>query len=186
VFTDPILRPEVQDPAVFADGVNNIVEAQQRVAAAYFTDGSIEDACPPLFALLHIMAYGQWEGKDANHPAVRALFTPEALLESEWYKERLKVKQQRDIALWRRHGHALSEFLALPSHRDEAVRLGIKSRLDHAKAELARVSSDDYRRQLIGTIGADPIHKQTNATKRLARTIVEGARAIVEARLASR
>ena len=33
VFTDEILKPEMQDPAVFADGVHNIVEAQQRVAA---------------------------------------------------------------------------------------------------------------------------------------------------------
>jgi hypothetical protein len=132
------------------------------------------------------MAYGHYEGKDAHHPAVRALFTREALLESDWYKERLKVKQQRDIQLWKRHVTALSEFLALPSHRDEAVRLGIQARLDHAKAELARVSSDEYRNELVGTIGADPIHKQSTATRRLARTIVEGARAIVEARLASR
>ena len=186
VFTDEILRPELQDPRVFADGVNNIVEAQQRVAAAYFADGSIDDACPPLLALLHIMAYGHWEGKDARHPAVRELFTPEVMLGSDWYKERLRVKQQRDIQLWKRHVHALSEFLALPSHRDEAQRLGIQPRLDHARAELARVSADEYRNQLTGTIGADPIHRQTTATRRLARTIVEGARAIVEARLASR
>jgi hypothetical protein len=149
-------------------------------------DGSIDDACPPLSALLHIMAHGHWEGKDAHHPAVRALFTRQAMLESDWYKERLKVKQHRDIQLWRRHVGALSEFLALPSHKDEAERLGISTRLDHARAELARVASDDYRKQLSGTIGADPIHRQTNATRRLARTIVEGARSIVEARLASR
>jgi hypothetical protein len=186
VFTDRILRPETQDAAVFADGVNNIVEAQQRAAAQYFADGSIDDACPPLFALLHIMAEGHWEGKDAHHPAVRALFSAESMLASEWYKERLKVKQQRDVQLWRRHVNALSEFSALPSHRDEAQRLGIQSRLDHAKAELARVMSDEYRQELVGTIGADPIHRQTTATRRLARTIVDGARAIVEARLASR
>jgi hypothetical protein len=186
VLTDEILRPEMQDARVFADGVDNIVEAQQRVAAQYFADGSIEDACPPLYALLHIMAHGHWEGKDANHPAVRALFTPEAMLASDWYKERLRVKQQRDIQLWRRHVNALSEFSALPSHRDEAARLGIRARLEHAKAELARVSSEEYRKQLVGTIGADPIHKESTATRRLARTIVEGARAIVEARLASR
>jgi len=186
VFTDRILRPETQDPAVFADGVNNIVEAQQRAAAQYFVDGSIEDACPPLFALLHIMAEGHWEGKDAHHPAVRALFAAESMLASDWYKERLKVKQQRDVQLWRRHVNALSEFAALPSHRDEAKRLGIQSRLEHAKSELARVLSDEYRKELVGTIGADPIHRQTTAPRRLARTIVEGARALVEARLGSR
>ena len=35
-------------PRAFADGVKNITEAQQRVAAEYLEDGSINDACPPL------------------------------------------------------------------------------------------------------------------------------------------
>jgi len=180
VFTDKILRPETQDPAIFADGVDNIVEAQERVAAMYFADGSIDDACPPLRALLHIMAYGKWEGKDAHHPEVRALFTRESLLASDWYKDRLKVKQQRDIHLWKRHVTSLGEFLALSSHRDEANRLGISARLEQAKAELDRVSSDAYRKDLRGTIGADPIHKGTSASRPIARTKVESPRPLAE------
>ncbi|HEX3274494.1 MAG TPA: hypothetical protein VHR43_06535, partial [Gemmatimonadales bacterium] len=109
VFADEILRPEIQNPAVFADGIGNIVEAQQRVAEAYFADGTIDDLCPPLQALLHIMAYGGYQGKDAQHPEIRALFTREALLASEWYHERLAVKQQRDILLWERHTRSLGE-----------------------------------------------------------------------------
>jgi hypothetical protein len=159
VFTDEILRPEIQDPAVFADGVNNIVEAQQRMAEAYFADGTIEDACPPLKALLHIMAHGHYEGKDANHPEIRALFTREALLESDWYHERLAIKQQRDVALWERHARSLTEFLARAGHRDEAKRLGIAERLEHARGELERVSAREYLTALAGTIGADPIHR---------------------------
>jgi hypothetical protein len=64
---------------------------------------------------------------------------------------------------------ALSEFLALPSHRDEATRLGIKEQLTHAKAELERVSSAEYLEELAGTIGADPIHgglEDTQAVRR--------------------
>ena len=159
VFTEEILKPEIQDPAVFADGVNNIVEAQQRVAEAYFADGTIEDLCPPLKALLHIMAYGTHEGKDANHPDIRALFTREALLASDWYQERLVIKQQREVALWERHARSLTEFLARAGHQDEAERLGIGKRLEHARAELERVSAPEYRRSLVGTIGADPIHR---------------------------
>jgi hypothetical protein len=87
VFTEEILRPETQDLAVFADGVNNIVEAHQRVAEAYFADGTIEDTSPPIKALLHIMARGHYNGKDAHHPEIRALFTREALLGSDWYRE---------------------------------------------------------------------------------------------------
>jgi phosphoenolpyruvate carboxykinase (diphosphate) len=159
VFTEEILRPEIQDPAVFADGVNNIVEAQQRVAEAYFTDGTIEDLCPPLKALLHIMAYGTYQGKEASHAEIRALFTREALLASDWYQERLVIKQQREVALWERHARSLTEFLARAGHQDEAERLGIGKRLEHARAELERVSAPDYRRSLVGTIGADPIHR---------------------------
>ena len=71
------------------------------------------------------MADGQFEGKDAHHPEVRALFTREALLSSDWYQERLAVKQLRDVALWKRHARSLTEFLARAGHRDEAERLGI-------------------------------------------------------------
>ncbi len=163
VFTEEILRPETQDAAVFADGVNNIVEAQQRVAEAYFADGTIEDACPPLRALLHIMAYGQFEGKGTDHPEVRALFTRDALLASDWYRERLAIQQQRDTALWERHTRSLAEFLARAGHRDEADRLGIAARLEHARAELGRVSAPEYLTELVGTIGADAIHRRRPA-----------------------
>jgi phosphoenolpyruvate carboxykinase (diphosphate) len=171
VFTEEILKPEIQDPAVFADGVDNIVEAQQRVAEAYFADGAIEDACPPLKALLHIMAYGHFEGKDAHHPDIRALFTREALLTSDWYRERLRVKQERDVALWGRHVRNLTEFLARAGHREEAERLGVAERLRRATAQLARVSDPGYPESLVGTIGADPIHRS-----RAGRTVEEPAR----------
>jgi len=105
------------------------------------------------------MAHGQFEGKDASDPAIRGLFTLEALLASDWYQERLAIKQKRDVALWERHARSLREFLASPGHRDEARRLGIGPRLEQARAELDRVSSPDYLRALVGTIGADPVHR---------------------------
>src|SRR5204863_5953303 len=63
VFTDEMLRPELQNLEVFVDGMDNIISTQKRVAKLYFDDGSVAQACPPLKALLHIMADGQWEGK---------------------------------------------------------------------------------------------------------------------------
>jgi phosphoenolpyruvate carboxykinase (diphosphate) len=161
VFTDEILKPELQNAAIFADGVHNITEAMQRVAAAYFEDGTIEDACPPLKALLHIMAHGSYQGKTANDAEIRAMFTREALLASDWYRERLEMKQERDIALWKRHVQDLGEFLTRTGHREEAKRLGIAGRLEQARAELDRVSAPGYLRSLVGTIGADPIHRTT-------------------------
>src|SRR5690606_10247473 len=71
VFTEDLLRPESQDLATFADGVSNIVEAQKAAAQLYFDDGSVENACPPLRVLLHIMRSGNYEGKTAHDPEIR-------------------------------------------------------------------------------------------------------------------
>ena len=152
--------PRLQDLAVFADGVDNIVEAQQRVAAAYFADGTIEDACPPLKALLHIMAHGHYEGKDAGPPR-----GPRALHPRGAARERLVpgAAQRSSSSATSRSGSAtcrsLTEFLARAGHRDEAARLGIAGRLEHARAELERVGAPGYLTALVGTIGADPIHR---------------------------
>ncbi len=157
VFTDEILKPEIQDFEVYVDGINNIVEAQQRVALQYLEDGSIEDACPPLQALLLVMATGKYAGMDAHHPEFRAMFTRESLLASDWYKERLEIKQQRDIALWQRHTASLQQFLDLEIYADEAERLAIPERLQHARLKLQAVESPDYLQKLVGTLGADPL-----------------------------
>ena len=141
----------------FVDGINNIVEAQQKVAQTYIEDGSVNQACPPLKALLYIMATGEYEGKDAHHPDIRAMFTREALLSSDWYKKRLEVKQERDVALWQRHISYLKGFLDLESHSDEARRLKISRQLKIAKAKLKSVSDESYLAELVGTLGADPM-----------------------------
>ncbi len=155
VFDEPILKPETQDLEAFVDGVKNIVEAQQRVARTYLDDGSIDDACPPLRALLMIMATGAFEGKDAHHPDIRAMFTRQSLLASDWYAKRLEKKQAHDVRLWRRHAAYLDGFLGDDSSRQEAERLGIAKRRDLAQAEIVRASSPDYRESLIGTLGLD-------------------------------
>lgn len=156
VFDEAILKPETQDAAAFADGVKNITEAQERVARQYIDDGSIQDACPPLRALLHIMAGGAWEGKDAHHPEVRALFTLDSLLASDWYKGRLKAKQLRDVGLWKRHVAYLDAFLSAHVYKEEATRLHIADRRALAVAELQRVSIPAHLESLVGTLGADP------------------------------
>jgi len=157
VFNDEILRPETQDLAVFVDGVNNIAEAQEASARQYFEDGSIEAACPPLRALLHIMAYGEYEGRGITDPVIRGLFSRESLLASDWYQKRLLTKQQREAALWTRHVQALEHFSSKPGYADEAARLGIAERLRAARSERERVATAGYLEQLVGTLGADPI-----------------------------
>ncbi|MGA3006978.1 MAG: hypothetical protein ABSE59_03705 [Opitutaceae bacterium] len=158
IFTDEILRPEKQDPAVFADGMENICSTHQRVAQSYFADGTVALACPPLKALLEIMANGATSGGHGlDAPEVRALFTREHLLASEWYAARLEAKQAGDIALWRRHARTLEDYVANPRNADVVERLGLSLRLAAAKAEAARVARPEYRTALIGTLGVQPL-----------------------------
>ena len=152
-----MLKPELQSMEVFVDGIGNLVEAERKSALNYFKDGTIEYASPPLKALLHIMAYDHYEGMSIHDPKIRNMFTREALLKSNWYKERLVIKQQRDISLCKRHINALQDFLEKPGYADEAARLSIHMKLSDAQQELARVISDEYLNELLGTIGADPI-----------------------------
>jgi hypothetical protein len=144
VFTEEILRPEKQDLAQFAEGIDAIVEAQARVARQYFEDGSVAAACPPLAALLYIMADGNYQGMTADDERVRNLFQRQTLLASDWYRRRLRAKQARDVALWTRHVAALEAFPPLDARLEEAGR------------QLARVASTEYLDELRGTIGADP------------------------------
>ncbi|MDP3687194.1 MAG: hypothetical protein Q8R64_06360, partial [Sulfurimicrobium sp.] len=160
VFDEAMLRPESQDLDAFVDGVENIVEAQRRVAQNYLDDGSVEDACPPLKALLHIMATGSYEGKDVGDPEIRRMFTRDALLASDWYRERLSIKQQRDMALWRRHEDNLKRFLERQNLLTEAESEQYSLLLEQSRQELAYVSSAQYLSDLSGTLGADWVHRQ--------------------------
>ena len=157
VFTGEILQPEQQNLDVFVDGINNIVETQQRVAQQYIDDGSIEDACPPLYALLHIMANGHYQGMDAHHPEIRAMFTRDYLLKSDWYRERLMLKQQRDVNLWQRHVDYLSTRLQDNSHSSRIADMNLQQQLEKAKKKLNELKNSEYLESLVGTLGADPL-----------------------------
>ena len=155
VFDRSILQPETQDLDSFADGVKYILEAQQRSARQYFDDGSIEKACPPLKILLTIMAYGNFEGKTERDPEIRALFTRESLLASDWYHERLVTKQQRDIQLWERHQAYLDSYLQERPNAELVVG-DIRDRQQMVTHVLERLRKPEYLQELVGTLGAEP------------------------------
>jgi hypothetical protein len=152
-----MLKPELQDKDIFADGMDNIVATQKRVAKMYFDDGSIQQACPPLKALLHLMVNDEFEGQGLEHPEVRKLFTRENLLASPWYAARLAAKQKVDRTLWKRHVEYLNQFLRRPNYTDVAEKLHVAERLTAARKTLEGVESADYLKKLAGTIGAEPI-----------------------------
>lgn len=157
VFDEPILKPETQGQDAFADGVLYIAEAHERVAKQYFVDDSVELACPPLKALLHIMANGDYDGMTLTSPELRQMFTLEAMLESDWYTARLKRQQLRDIAFWKRNVAYLEQYQADPDNAASGARMNMSSRLDRARQNLKRVSADGYTESLVGCLGADAL-----------------------------
>lgn len=157
VFDEHILKPETQGQDAFADGILYIAEAHERVAKQYLTDGSIELACPPLKALLHVMAKGDYEGMTLESPALRQMFTLEAMLESDWYAARLSRQQKRDAAFWKRRVRYLEQYLADTSNAVGTERLELSERLEKAQMNLGRVSADDYADCLVGCLGADAL-----------------------------
>ena len=161
VFDEAMLRPESQDFEAFVDGVNHIVEAQQRVAEMYLRDGTLEHACEPLKALLQIMAGQEPEqGWTLDDPAFRRLFTRDGLREGGWYAERLSIKQQRDGALWSRHVGYLQQALQDDSIVAVLGEEVLRSRLQDAVAELERIGDPAYLEFLQGTLGADWIERE--------------------------
>jgi len=155
VLTDDMLKPELQGMETFVEGIDNILATQKRVAALYFEDGSIEWACPPLKVLLHIMRDDHWEGKTLDDPGVRAMFTRESVLASDWYRARLEAKQRVDEWLWARHADYLEKFLKNPNYAAESERLGLQQHLESAYAKLREVRALSYVDSLRGTTGAE-------------------------------
>ncbi|MGK0189615.1 MAG: hypothetical protein ACI9R3_005432 [Verrucomicrobiales bacterium] len=156
LFTEEMLRPELQDLDSYVDGINNIVEAQKRVAKYYFEDGSVDLACPPMRALLHIMVHGEYEGMGATDPEIRQLFDVDTILNSEWYSDRLDAQAEIDRTLWKRHIENLSAFQDKENYRDEIRRLNIAARLRAAKKRLKDIERSGYASSLRGNLGADP------------------------------
>jgi len=157
VLDEQMLRPELQDMDTFAEGIATIVAAHKQSAEHYFEDGSIDDACPPLKALLHIMKDGHYEGEGLDSPKVRELFTREIMLNSDWYAKRLQSQQTHDIARWKINVQYLENYLQRESHTGVAKRLDIESRLTESKSTLDQVSSKKYLEGLVGTLGRQPI-----------------------------
>ena len=158
VFNESILKPETQDLESFVDGINNIVEAQKKVALQYFDDESIGDACPPLKILLHIMAYGHYENKNLTDPEIRAEFKREKMLASDWYKTRLINKQANDILYWEKSYDYLKSFQNEEKNQSDIDYLHLDVKTTEAEESLKKVKSTAYLKSLNGTIGLDGIH----------------------------
>ncbi len=158
VFTEAMLHPEVQDADQFADSVDTIVATHQRVAQAYIDDGTISYACPPIRALLEIMAKGQsQEGWTLLSPDFRSQFTAESVLASDWYARRLDAKQQLDVARAEFSLASLDRFMSQPNNAEVVERLDMAHRHEVVQRWHDRWASQTYRDYLVGTLGVQPL-----------------------------
>jgi hypothetical protein len=159
VFNERMLHPELQGMENYVDGINNIVEAQQKVAMRYFEEDSVDAAIPPLKILLHIMAFGSFEGKDLSDPELRKLFDRDYIIQSDWYNERLKLKQSKDVAFLKQQIEYLKNFMDNPDNQILVKEMHILNRLKKSEQRLKYVESEKYINELVGTIGADPLFR---------------------------
>ena len=147
LFTESMLKPELQDLDAFAEGIDNVMSTHRRVAQYYFEDKSIKYAVPPLVALLHIMKDGHYQNKTLKDSEIRGLFKREYVIESEWYQERLISQQNRDIVRSRR----IEAYLGTLESTSELQEK--KSQIDK---QIEYFQSGSYLKSLVGTIGRDP------------------------------
>jgi hypothetical protein len=103
------------------------------------------------------MAEGHYRGLAVHAPEIRALFTRENLLASDWYRQRLQVKRERDLALWTRNLNELVHFKQNRRNVEESRRLDIDARIDYAQSHLDALAEPESWREFIGTLGADPL-----------------------------
>lgn len=155
VFCNEMLRPEMQDMDMFVASIENLSATQRRVAEGLLHDGTVERLCPPLKGLVHTMVDGTYKGMTRTDAKFREMFTAEYVLNSDWYKDRLITKQQKDIELWTKNAAYIEELLSRQSYASAAERLDLPNRLVKAKQELARVNTPEYLASLKGTLGAD-------------------------------
>ena len=159
VFTEDMLKPELQSMEEFVDGIKNISEAHEKVAKAYIADGSVEGFVPPLKALMYIMAEGSYKGLTIDSEEFRAMFTREAVVESAWYKKRLKNKQKVKTDSCKANIKYLSDFIAKEHNAYEADKLKVADKLEAMKEKLEFVKTDEYIDSINGTIGTDPLYR---------------------------
>ncbi|MDF1489815.1 hypothetical protein [Tessaracoccus caeni] len=156
VFSENMLRPELQDLGIYVASIDTIVKTHQRVAQTYFDDGTIALAIPPVRSLLSIMAFGADGGLTLDSPEFRAMFTRESVLASSWYAERVRAAREEELRQARNSVAAMEHFISEPRNAEAAERLGIARKLEWARSVLSEDPQKAHER-LLGTLGRQTV-----------------------------
>jgi len=103
------------------------------------------------------MAFGDYEGKGIEDPEIRRMFDKDVILESEWYKQRLKNKKAIEIKLIKKKIESLKEFIANPLNESVIDEFKYEERLNQAEAILDYLKTDAYLESLVGSLGAEDL-----------------------------
>jgi phosphoenolpyruvate carboxykinase (diphosphate) len=158
VFPTDMLQPEMQGLDDYIDGINNISETQQRIAEAYIKDGSVNAAIPPLKALLHIMAHGEWNGLKETDVEFRKLFTRESVLKADWYKKRLNDFKDQEL----RYLESQIAYLQKQQRHTTAntSKVDYLAAISFCKKKISELHAPEWIQHNEGTLGRDSIFKQ--------------------------
>jgi len=146
VFPEDMLRPEEQDAELYAESITTITDTQRRIAKAYFRDGAATIACPPLRALLEIMAQDTVDDTRLRDPEFRALFEPANILASDWYQERIDSLVASQQTFWQNRIDYLESYNGLGAPEEP---------LAHAREQLAILQAESARDHYLGTLGRE-------------------------------
>lgn len=162
VFPKDMLRPELQDQDVYAQSILNVYETQKRIAQAYFRDGSYELACPPLRALLEIMADDKLDDSRLQSPEFRKLFDASLILSSDWYQERIDSRLNYMKDFWKGRETYLREFIEKEGNINTANKLEFAKRIEFCQKAFNALDEPATREGLIGSLGREPRFKLPN------------------------
>jgi len=105
------------------------------------------------------MAQGSYEGKTIDDASIRAMFSRDYLLDSDWYLQRLKIKQSRDAALWKMNRDYIEQKMDEINESETELWADLQGCIENAEQMLEWINSDSYLERLHGTLGADWIHQ---------------------------
>ncbi len=151
LFEEEILYPEKQDINIFVESMSNIIESHKNAADIILSSPEIEHAIPPLKALLYIMRDNVYDGMTLASARFRNMFNRENVITSEWYKARLKNKQQHYIEHLKNGQKYIQNYIK--SHQNDDNINIFEDKLNQVNDKLIYVNSEKYINNLIGTIG---------------------------------
>ena len=107
------------------------------------------------------LANGEYEGMNATSEKFRNLFDRQSVLDSDWYKIRLERKISLDTKLMNKnleYLHNVNDSM-VKSPMNAANIKGIEGKIKWVEEQLQELNKADSWKSLIGTLGADPLHR---------------------------